>query len=153
MTTLLNHPWLLEDYSEEVAAIQFEADAHQMLRDCILSVHTEQNPLDKDGLRHQLGKLGHSRLLARVEHAITHNSDWNTQPHASHDGVLIGWRHRLALHRKAVELKRELESAGRAYEIDPSDENFLRLQDIHKQLWSVDGAEIAASDYGKSEDS
>ncbi|WP_088345565.1 MULTISPECIES: DNA primase [Rhodomicrobium] len=152
VTTLLNHPWLLDDYSEEVAAIQFEADALQTLRDCILSVHTEQNPLDKDTLSHQLGKLGHSRLLARVEHAITHNSDWNTQPHASHESVLIGWRHRLALHRKAVELKRELESAGRAYEIDQSEENYLRLQDLSRQVWSTEGVEIAASDYGKSED-
>lgn len=147
--TLLNHPWLLEDYLEDVAAIHFEADTLQRLRDCILSVYSQQNPLDKEGLHHQLGKLGYHGLLAQVEHAITHNSDWNTQPHASADGVLMGWRHRLALHRKSVELKRELEAARRAYEIEQSEENFLKLQDLLSQSWGADGVEASSEAYGK----
>ncbi len=147
--TLLNHPWLLDDFAEEIATIQFEADKLQHLRDCILRAHSEQNPLDNKALHHQLGRLGHSGLLAHLKHAITHNSDWNTQPHASHDDVLIGWRHMLALHRKAVELKRELQSAERAFEIEQSQENYLRLQDISRQALSLDGAEIAAEGYGK----
>ncbi len=147
--TLLNHPWLLDDYLEDSAAIQFEAEPLQRLRDCILSVYSQQNPLDKEALHHQLGKLGYHGLLAQVEHAITHNSDWNTQPHASHDGVLMGWRHRLALHRKSVELKRELEAARRAYEIEQSEENFLKLQDLFKQSWGSDGVEASSENYGK----
>jgi DNA primase len=147
--TLLNHPWLLDDYLEDVAAIHFEAEPLQRLRDCILSVYSQQNPLDKEALHHQLGKLGYHGLLAQVEHAITHNSDWNTQPHASHDGVLMGWRHRLALHRKSVELKRELEAARRAYEIEQSEENFLKLQDLFKQSWGSDGVEASSENYGK----
>ena len=147
--TLLNHPWLLDDYLEDSAAIQFEAEPLQRLRDCILSVYSQQNPLDKEALHHQLGKLGYHGLLAQVEHAITHNSDWNTQPHASHDGVLMGWRHRLALHRKSVELKRELEAARRAYEIEQSEENFLKLQDLFKQSWGSDDVEASSENYGK----
>lgn len=147
--TLLNHPWLLDDYLEDAAAIHFEAEPLQRLRDCILSVYSQQNPLDKEGLHHQLGKLGHHNFLVQVEHAITHNSDWNTQPHASHDGVLMGWRHRLALHRKSVELKRELEAARRAYEIEQSEENFLKLQDLFKQSWGEVGVETPAENYGK----
>jgi hypothetical protein len=49
----------------------------------------------------------------------------------------------LALHRKS-ELKRELESARQAYEIEQSDENYLRLQDLSLQFLSVDGTEIVA---------
>jgi len=148
--TLVNHPWLLDDEMENVAAIQFEADPLQRLRDCILSIYSQQNPLDKEALHHQLGKLGYHGLLAQVEHAITHNSDWNTQPHASADGVLMGWRHRLALHRKSVELKRELEAARRAYENEQSEENFLKLQDFFKQAWSADGVDSPSDDYGKN---
>jgi DNA primase len=148
--TLLNHPWLLDDYVEDVGAIQFEAEPLQRLRDCILSVYSQQNPLDKEALHHQLGKLGYFGLLAQVEHAITHNSDWNTQPHASQDGVLMGWRHRLALHRKSVELKRELEAARRAYEIEQSEENFLKLQDLLTQSWGVDEGDSSAPVYGKN---
>ncbi len=134
---------------EDVASIQFEAEPLQRLRDCILSVYSQQNPLDKQALHHQLGKLGHLELLAQVEHAITHNSDWNTQPHASHDGVLMGWRHRLALHRKSVELKRELESAERSFANEQSEENFLKLQDLLNQDWGGDGVDRSPDVYGK----
>ncbi len=151
LRTLLNHPWLLDDYAEDVATIRFEAPALQVLRNSILTVYSNQNPLDKEGLHHQLGKLGCSGHLAQVEHAITHNSDWNTEPGASRDDVLRGWKHRLALHRKSVELKRELELAERAFAIDPSEENFLRLQDLSNQGWSVDGTEAAEEGYGKSQ--
>jgi DNA primase len=148
--TLLNHPWLLDDYFEDVATTYFEAELLQRLRDCILSVYSQQNPLDKEALHHQLGKLGYHSLLAQVEHAITHHSDWDTQPHASHDDVLKGWKHRLALHRKSVELKRELESASRAYEIEQSEENYLRLQDLSRQSWSVEGVEAALEGSGSN---
>jgi DNA primase len=145
--TVLNHPWLLDDNAEEIMAVRLECGVLERLRDAILTAYSGQNPLDKDGLRYQLEKLGYSGLLAQIEHAITHNSDWNTQPDASRDDVLVGWRHRLALHRKS-ELKRELESAERALAIDPSEENFLKLQDLFTQVWSADGTELAA-DGGK----
>jgi DNA primase len=141
--TLINHPWLLDQYVEEIVAMHLQSTALQRLRDGILAAYSDQNPLDNDALRHQLKKLGYSGLLAQIEHAITHNSDWNTQPDASRDDVLIGWRHMLALHRKS-ELKRELESARQAYEIEQSDENYLRLQDLSLQFLSVDGTEIVA---------
>jgi DNA primase len=150
--TLLNHPWLLDDDVEEVASVQFEAESLQRLRNEILAVYSQQIPLDNMALRYHLEKLGYSGLLAQVEHAITHKSDRNTQPDASHDDVLIGWRHRLALHRRSVELKRELESAERSFASDPSEENFLRLQDLSRQLLSAGGAEAAAEAYAKSGD-
>jgi DNA primase len=150
--TLLNHPWLLDDDAEEVASVQFEAESLQRLRNEILTVYSGQNPLDNKALRHHLEKLGYSGLLAQVEHAITHRSDRNTQPDASHDDVLIGWRHRLALHRKSVELKRELESAERSFASDPSEENFLRLQDLSRLFLSAGSAEAAAEAHAKPED-
>lgn len=150
--TLLNHPGLLDDTVEEVASVQFEAESLQRLRNDILAVYSQQIPLDNMALRYHLEKLGYSGLLAQVEHAITHKSDRNTQPDASHDDVLIGWRHRLALHRKSVELQRELESAERSFASDPSEENFLRLQDLSRQLLSAGGAEAAAEAYVKSGD-
>ncbi len=144
--TLLNHPWLIDDHAEEIINTHFESDVLQRLRDGIITAYSGQNPLDKAALHHQLEKLGYSGLLAQIEHAITHNSDWNTQPEASPEDVLIGWRHRLALHRTSVELKRELELAERAFAIDPSEENFLKLQDLFKQAWSTDGTEITTDD-------
>jgi hypothetical protein len=40
-------------------------------------------------------------------------------------------------------LKRELESAERAYASDQSEENYLKLRDLYRQVWGADGAEAA----------
>jgi DNA primase len=152
MLAILNHPWLIDAYLEDISAIQFEAQALQQLRDLTLTIYYEQNPLDNEGLRNQLEKSGHADLLAQVKHAITHNSDWDTQPSTSRDDVLRGWRHRLAMHRKAVELKRELESAVQAYAKDPTEQNYLRLQDLSMQAHSADGAEASLEGYGARSD-
>jgi DNA primase len=148
LLSVLNHPWLMDSFLEDIAAVQFEAQPLQQLRDRILHIYYEQNPLDNEGLRNQLEKSGQANLLAQVKHAITHNSDWDTQPSTSRDDVLKGWRHRLAMHRKAVELKRELESAVQAYANDPSEQYYLRLQDLRMQLLSADGAEATVEGYG-----
>ncbi len=152
MQTVLNHPWLMDGFLEDIAAIQFEAPALQQLRDLVLTAYYEQNPLDNEGLRNQLEKSGHASLLAQVKHAITHNSDWDTQPSTSHEDVLRGWRHRLAMHRKAVELKRELESAEKAFANEQSEQNYLRLQDLSMQVLSVDGAEAGAEGHSARSD-
>jgi hypothetical protein len=52
------------------------------------------------------------------------------------------------MHRKAVELKRELESAEKAFAKEQSEQNYLRLQDLSMQVLSVDGAEAAAESFG-----
>lgn len=148
LQTILNHPWLLDDFAEDIAAVQFEANPHHRLRDLILSIHSEQNPLDKDTLNKQLNMLGQGSLLTQVEHAITHNSDRNTQPRTSHEDVLIGWRHMLALHRKSVELKRELESAERAFALEQSEENYLRVRDLREQVLDSD-IHASGEDYVK----
>ena len=142
--TLLNHPWLLDEYAEEVAALHLEADVLKRLRHGILTAYSGHNPLDKAALRHQLEKLGYCGLLTQIEHAITHNSDRDTEPEASREDVVFGWRHRLTLHRKSVELNHELASAEQAFAAEQSDENYLRLQDLKHQLWSAEDAEILA---------
>jgi DNA primase len=148
LQTLIHHPWLLEEAPEDIAEIQFEAPALHRLRDFLLNLHSHQNPLDNELLHTQLKLAGYANLLTHIRHAITHNSDWNTQPDTSRDDVLIGWRHMLALHRKAVELKRELEAAEQAYAKDQSEENYLRLQDIFTQAFTADGAEASVEGYG-----
>lgn len=149
--TLLNHPWLVEDCAEEIADLRFEAEGLHRLRDGILHVQALQNPLDKGALHTQLVAMGLGELVVQVERAITHKSDRNTQPGAPRGDVLMGWRHMLALHRKAWELRRELEAAEQAYTEEQSEQNYLRLCDVRRQIASGDGAEASIEGYGARE--
>jgi len=54
----------------------------------------------------------------------------------------------LALHRKSVDLGRELEAAQQAFQREGSDAAFERLDAIRKQLFDLDGMEASIAGYG-----
>ncbi len=145
--TLLNHPWLIDEDAENIAQMHFENAALASLRDAIINIHVLQNPLDKEMLRNQLTMRGLGAVLAQVEHAITHQSDWHTRPGAPRMSVLIGWRHMMALHRKSSELRREVEAAEEAYRQEQTDGNFLKLRDLYLQLQNSEGSEASIEGY------
>lgn len=152
LLTLLNHPWLLEPESEEIASIILSNARLEALRDAILGYALGQETLDSEALRTQLSRQGFGAIVATVERAITHKSDWFTQPEASREDVETGWRHVLALHRKSLELERELKAAERAYREEASDQAYERLCDIQRQLSNAEGTEASLEGYGVATD-
>lgn len=143
LQTLFNHSWLLEDYLEEVAGLSLESNAAKELRDALLELHAEQNPLDTKGLRTQLKEKGLSRELARQEQAITHKSDGFAEPGASHEDVKTGWQHLLALHCRRVVLQQEVEAAERAYKNSQTEDNESRLLELVRELERSEGTEAS----------
>lgn len=148
LLTLLNHPWLLEPESEEIAAIVLSNRRLEELRDAILGFGLGEESLDTEALRTQLSMRGFGAIVATVERAITHKSDWFTQPEASREDVETGWRHVLALHRKSLELERELKAAERAFREEASEQAYERLRDIQRQLSNAEGTEASLEGYG-----
>ncbi len=148
MLALLNHPWLLDAHVEQVALIPLRSRALEQLRDGFLHVHAELSPLDSEGLRTQLSKAGLGGIVARVESAITHKSDRFIRPEATRQDVEAGWRQSLVLHRKSLELERELEAAERAFQAEETDEAFDRICDIRRQLLDTEGTEASVEDGG-----
>lgn len=142
LATLLNHPWLLDAYAEEIAAVRLHG-APERLRDAIMSVYAAQNPLDSEALRTQLSNRGLGAIVCRVEHAITHKSDLFVQATASRQDVEMGWRQILALHRRSLELERELKAAERAFRDEGTEEAFARLRDVRLQLLNAEGTEAS----------
>ena len=146
--TLLNHPWLLDAYPEEIAAICFENRRLEALRDEMLNLATGEKPLDSEAFRTHLKQSENGAVMAGVERAITHKSDWSAEPGAAHSDVETGWRHILALHRKSVDLGRELAAAQHAFQTEGSDAALERLDAIRKQLFDLDGMEASIAGYG-----
>lgn len=149
---LINHPWLMEVYSEETANLALIDPALAGLRDAAMAIHAERNPLDSEGLRAQLKQQRFGDIVARVERAITHRSDGFADPEASREDVERGWRQIFTLHRKSVELRRELEAAERALQVEGTNEAFERLRDIRLQLLDAEGTEASAEGFGSDMD-
>jgi DNA primase len=134
MKTLLNHPWLIDEYSEAIAAIEFAAPALSVLRDEILGVHARQNSLDSATLRTQLSKSGVAKVVDLVAQTITHASDRFAEPDASAADVEAAWHHILALHQRQAALGVALKAAEEAWYRDCTEEAEMRLLDIKRQI-------------------
>jgi DNA primase len=132
--TILNHPWLIEAHSEEIAALTLLSGAAERLRDAILSVHAVENALDSTALRTQLNNSGLGRVIDLVERSVTHRSDRFAEPDAPRAEVEVGWRHTLALHERQVGLQKSLEAAVQAYHRDGSEDALARICEIQGLL-------------------
>lgn len=152
MHTMLNHPWLLEAYPEEISAISFRNARLAGLRDHMLNLMSGDKALDFEALHTQLNNSESGAIVAQVERAITHKSDWFAEPGAFHADVETGWRQILALHRKSVELGQELEAAQQAFKDEGSSSAEERLFDIRRQLSNLDGMEAFVEGYGEDSD-
>ena len=139
---LLNHPWLIDDHAEDIAALAFNAQALGALRDEILNFHATQNPLDSASLRTQLSKSGVSKVVDLVARTMTHRSDRFAEPEASPTDVETGWRHVLALHQRQDSLERSLKAAEEAWYRDCTPEAEARLLDLKRQF-----AQLAAVEH------
>jgi DNA primase len=134
LKTLLNHPWLIDEHSEEIAAIDFASTAISALRDEILAIHARQNSLDTTTLRSQLTKSGVAKVVDLVARTITHTSDRFAEPDASTTDVEAAWHHVLALHQRQDALGRALKAAEEAWHRDCTEEAETRLLDIKRQI-------------------
>ena len=79
-------------------------------------------------------RAGLGPLLARVEAAITHTSDWPARAGTATGDVAQWWTHVVTLHRKQRTLNRELKDAERALGEEPSDANLAWLRDVQAGL-------------------
>jgi DNA primase len=132
--TLLNHPWLVEEHSEEIAALTLASAPLARLRDAILGSQAMDNNLDSARLRTQLSVTGLGKVVDLVERSVTHRSDRFAEPDAPRAEVEVGWRHALALHERQVGLQKSLEAAVLAYHRDGSEDALARICEIQGLL-------------------
>ena len=141
--TLLNHPWLLDDFAEDVAALRIKSRMLAGLRDAILGLHAEKSPLDSDQLATHLDKSGFGDALSLVSRANSHRSDRFAEPGAAAEDVVAGWRHAFVLQQK-IELIDALSVAERAWMSEGSDEALAQLTDIKVRLQAMEAGETLA---------
>jgi DNA primase len=134
MSTLLNHPWLLEARCEEVAELALTSPPLARLRDALLELLARNVALDRAQVRSQLTILGLDKVVAMAERAITHRSDRFALADADAAEVESGWGHTVALHQAQVGLKRALEAAERDWREEPSAEAWGRIAEIQQRL-------------------
>lgn len=150
LKAVIRHPWLLETHAEEFAELAFLHPDADQLRAAILEAGSHEAHPDSAELQETLKRRGLEPLLARVQAAITHTSDWPAHEGAAEADVAQWWDHVVTLHRKKRTLNRELKDAERALGEEPSEANLAWLRDVQSRLAALDGTEALIEGFGAS---
>jgi DNA primase len=155
LISLINHPWLLHDHLEEVAALEFTHSDAQKLRDAIIAAVLHREPTDNPEvaatrLRDLLDRTGLAPLVRRVEQAVTAPAVWGAQPGAAAEDVLATWHQLIVLHRQRHALLKELKEAERALGEAVSEANYAWLNDIKGRLAQTEGLEALIEGFGEA---
>jgi DNA primase len=148
LLALVNHPWLLDAHAEELAALEFRHADGDRLRGAILDAAATEHPVSPAAMRAAIAARGQGALLARVEQAITHPSDWPAREGTAPEDVSLWWTHVVSLHRKSRTLHKELKDAEAALGSEPSEENLAWLRDVQARLAALEGTEALIDGFG-----
>jgi DNA primase len=152
---LINHPWLLHDHLEEVAALELAHPEAHKLRAGIISAfanhyHHSPDPAGQaDNMRADLQRGGFSSILQSVERTITTGAVWAARQGAAQDDVLATWRQLVFLHRQWHSLLRELKDAELALGEEAGEANLAWLRDVKARMAEVDGTEALIEGFGE----
>lgn len=146
--TLVNHPALVEDKFEMLAALDCETPTAQKVLSDILALVVRHHDIAATDLKTALGARGHGPVLDRMAETLVRQGVWQVGADTALADAETGLSHALALHNKKVQLNRELKAAEAALGEDPSDETFERLRDIKNQITTVDGTEALIEGFG-----
>ena len=171
LQAIINHPWLLHDHLEELAAIELRHTEAAKVKAAILDIFAHDgsandgsandvagagfkpaptNAPDAESIMAELARRGLAEVTERIGKAITTQSVWGAQPGAAPDDVLLTWKQLVALHRQWQSLPRELKDAEHALGQEGSAANLSWLQDVKARQAVLDGTEALIEGFGSS---
>ena len=155
LLSLINHPWLLHEHLEEVAALEFaHPEAHKLRAGIIAAFahdhHQSSDPSEQaEKIRADLEAAGLSQILQRVERAITTAAVWGARTGAAREDVLSTWHQLVVLHQKTHALLREKKDAELALGEESVEANMVWLKDVSARLESLEGTEAQIEGFGE----
>jgi DNA primase len=146
LVTLLNHPALLHDVAEELAALRFETPGLDRLRRAIADLAAAGTGPLPAALRQALAESGLARevdrLLAPAGWAGGGIAEPFARPEADDGEAAHGWGHMATLHRRAA-IEAELRAAEAALAEDTSEEALAHLIAVRHRLDLLDRGQDA----------
>ncbi|MEO0618647.1 MAG: DNA primase [Pseudomonadota bacterium] len=142
---LINHPDLIDEQLDNIAAILFTNEALSGVRDALLAAHAGGGPLDTLGVQRHLQRSGCEAGRALIGRLTAHKSDRFAEPEASLEEAGQGWLHTLALHNEK-HLEDDVHRAGEDLKHDLSEQAFARLIDVQNQKAEAEGRARAGED-------
>jgi DNA primase len=126
LAVFLAHPSLIEEWVEEIAAIEVSEPALDSLRRAILEIAHAHPGLDANALQQHLALCGHAEILGTLAGTVARHAGFAAGGGDDPEVIRLGLTETLQLLRARHPGDRE--AASRAFATDASDENWQRLK-------------------------
>jgi len=123
---LSNHPFLIEERIEEIAAIEVPEPELDSLRRAILEIAHTHPGLDAGALQQHLANSGHTEILSALSITVARHAGFAARGGDDPEVIRLGLTETLQLLR--AQHSGDREAASRAFGADMSDENWQRLK-------------------------
>lgn len=148
--TLLNHPRLIEEDFETVAALDLEHETLKKLHLAMLDVLASDHVEDGVAMRRALVGQGHADLIEGLERSVRGARLWTATALAAEDDAREALRQAIHLHQRARTLHKELRAVEAALDTDETGELYARLNDIQNQILKAEATEALIDGFGLS---
>jgi len=143
----MNHPFLLDQFAEELCEMPFQNKEAAQLRRALIDAHTAGAD-DALAMASWLEAAGFAPLAARLAQVAVARHDWPVFADAGRADVELWWHQRMVLHRRSRALSKDLKEAEKRLAEEPTEVNWARFLDIQRQLAALDGTEALVEGFG-----
>jgi DNA primase len=150
LQAVINHPWLLHDHLEQLAAVDLRHSEAAKVKAALIDIFAHGSAADAEAMLAELDRRGLTEVCARIQKAITTSSVWAARPGAAPDDVVTTWKQLVALHRQWHSLAKELREAEHALGRETTEANYSWLQDVKARLSVLDGTEALIEGFGSA---
>ena len=137
LSVLRTHPWLMDEFDEEVAALPFSTPAAHALCSEMLSIHAardQEQAFSPQEFADELAARGHGKTLDAIKKAVFGQEHRLLNPDAPQKKILAFWQQITALHNKMHRLNEELAMAKQQVLAEATEENMARLSELRRQI-------------------
>lgn len=154
--TVVNHPGLMQEAYDEIAGIAFENRELTRFWSALLSgAAVLGHRLSAESLREALEAEGFGPLIAAMDQQIRNARLWTATAEAAFEDAREGYGQAYALHKRAIDLRRqklELErSIAEATEAEDADRLtplYRALQEVHLEISRMENQEAIIDGFG-----
>lgn len=150
LMTLINHPRLVEDDFETMAALDLEHEQLRQLHLAMLDVLALSRVEDGIAMHQALTKAGFGEQLAQLDQSVRNARLWPATTRAAEDDAREALKQALHLHQRARTLHKELRAVVEALANDETGEVFGRLLEIQNEIRKADATEALIEGFGLS---
>jgi DNA primase len=143
LALILNHPFLLSEFDEDLVALELHAPDLDSLSRAIQKAHQMQPDLEQVALKSHLKSNGFAELVERVlSPEVLDHADF-ARPEATREAVREGWVHMRTQFQRRLSAT-EIEAVVAEFASNPTPENWGRLEQLQRtELESKDQDEGA----------